>query len=82
MCVRIERVPDPVQPYDSARRVISVPDCLSPQLTVIAVRAVLDELAIAQPEFGAVCFCGAPVGVAEGLIPRHRLIDEVIHIGA
>ncbi|TJZ55574.1 hypothetical protein FCH28_09540 [Streptomyces piniterrae] len=82
MCVRVERVPSPALPYDSERRVISVPDCLSPQLTVIAVRAILDELAIPQPEFGAVCFCGTPIGVSEELIPPQRLTDEVIHIGA
>ena len=81
MCVRVERVSSPALPYDSERRVISIPAHLTLQRTVIAVRAVLDELVIEQGEFGAVCFCGAPVDMTEGLIPRQRT-GEVNHIGA
>ncbi|MEV7470451.1 hypothetical protein AB0O20_28700 [Streptomyces kronopolitis] len=80
--MRVERVPAPTLPYDSERQVIFIPDHLTPQRTVIAVRAVLDELVVEQPEFGAVCFCGAPVDPAEGLIPRQRTTDEVNRIGA
>lgn len=81
MCVRVERVPSPALPYDPERRVISVPECLPLSHTVIAVRAVLDELVIEQPEFGAVCFCGAQVDVTAGLIPQQRT-SEVNTLGA
>lgn len=69
MCIRVrfERF-DPLafHPFDPAAGVVTLPDSLAQQDTLIALRAVLEELAITQPESGALCWCGEPVQ----LLPR------------
>lgn len=70
MCIRVRyEAFDPLQgfqPYDATGGVVTLPDVLAESSCLIALRAVLEELAIAQPEDGAICWCGAPVE----LLPR------------
>ncbi len=76
MCITVRRSTDPVVtliPWDPATLTITIPAGLSSAVSLIAVRAVLAELAITQPPGGAVCCCGAPVTLP--YIPAQRTVE-------
>jgi hypothetical protein len=83
MCIRVRYASfcSRENPWDADAGVITVPDTLSPPLALRAVRTVLTELAVPQPDFGALCWCGAPV-VLVPRVPEHRGGEEVIVVGA
>lgn len=80
MCVRVEYSANSADPWDSARGVITLPPALPPEQTLTVVRAVLAELAVLQPEFGARCYCGAEVNLPR--VPEQRRSTEVMRHGA
>lgn len=83
MCIRVQYAPlATLTPWNAARQLISIPAELElPQFALLAVRAVLAELAIPQGEFGARCWCGEPVRLAVQ-VPQQRRSGEVINLGA
>lgn len=85
MCLRVRFKPlDPLvafKPWDADGNVVTLPDCLTQSNVLVALRAVLEELAVDQPEFGAVCWCGAPV-VLLPRFPIQRRSEQVMRRGA
>ncbi len=82
MCVRVRFDPPDTPPaFDAEARVITIPRDLSPTHRVILVRAILTELVVPQPQLGAVCWCGAPVGMTPR-IPQQRRSEQVVTHGA
>ncbi|SDM76189.1 hypothetical protein SAMN05444921_1135 [Streptomyces wuyuanensis] len=82
MCVLVRfstHEPHPV--WDARSLILTVPDGLIPSLTAIAVRAVLEQLGIAQPQFGARCWCGESVDLTPR-VPEQRRSGQVIRNGA
>lgn len=81
MCVRIRftsRIDLPI--YDGAGQ-INLPASIAASHRVTAVRAVLSELHVIQPELGAVCWCGEPVLMLPA-VPRQRRSEQVMTHGA
>ncbi|MEW2636550.1 hypothetical protein AB0903_34220 [Streptomyces sp. NPDC048389] len=81
MCIRVQYAPLTAacsQPYDARHQVITLPEDLPRRAAIRVIRAVLSELAITQPDFGAVCWCGAPVG-ALPRIPHQARREQVSH---
>lgn len=82
MCVRVQFAPSAnICPYDSDRRIISIPAATPGALVLPLIRAVLDELAVPQPRLGAVCWCGAPVQL-QPRVPEQRRSEQVMNHGA
>lgn len=82
MCVRIRIAARAVLPiYDVAAGTITVPAYVIPSQRATAVRAVLAQLAVVQPEDGAVCWCGEPVELAPR-VPNQRRSEQVMRRGA
>lgn len=85
MCIRVRyEAFDPLnafRPYDAASGTVTLPDCLAQPDTLTALRAVLEELAVAQPESGAICWCGEPVHLLPR-VPTQRRSGQVTHHGA
>jgi hypothetical protein len=82
MCIRVQFTSaHPLRPYDHRQRLILLPAAMPQQNALVAVRAVLAELAVVQPSTGARCFCGAPVWVTP---PRsdQRRSEQVMSRGA
>lgn len=82
MCVRI-RFSSCAAPriYDADTGIITLPDSVAPAHTVTAVRAVLSELHVIQPQLGAVCWCGEPVDLT-ARVPEQRRSEQVMNYGA
>lgn len=84
MCLRVRyKAFDPLnfRPYDATTNVITLPDVLPKESALVALRAVLVELAVKQPEFGAVCWCGEAIELRPR-VPIQRRSGQVIHHGA
>lgn len=82
MCVRIQFAVSSGSPiYDPEARLITLPASIAHVRRVTAVRAVLSELAVPQPELGAVCWCGESVSLLPR-VPQQRRSEQVIHHGA
>lgn len=82
MCIRVRFAPiGSVPPYESDTRTIALPLGLDHERTVTAARAILSELAVTQPQFGAVCFCGEPLDLAPR-IPQQRTGEQAVTHGA
>lgn len=82
MCIRIRHASLIATPYDDERQIITIPAGLSGPQQLIAVRAVLTELAIPQPRTGgALCWCGAVISLLPR-IPQQRTTEEAIVRGA
>jgi hypothetical protein len=82
MCVRIHWAPPETLPgFDADERVIRLPSQLSPEHSVTLVRAILTELVVEQPEFGARCWCGDEVDFTPR-IPHQRRSEQVVKHGA
>lgn len=82
MCVRI-RFSSCARPpvYDAEAGSITLPPPLDHAHAVTALRAVLSELRVVQPELGAVCWCGEPVTLLPR-VPQQRRSEQVIRHGA
>ena len=82
MCIRVRyEAFDPLgafHPYDAAAGVVTLPSSLPESDSLSALRAVLEELAVRQPESGAICWCGEPVVLLPG-IPTQRRSGQVTH---
>lgn len=82
MCVRIHFSSHPaLRMYDADTGTITLPHGLDLLLRVTAVRAVLSELRVIQPELGAVCWCGEPIDLLPR-VPEQRRSEQVINHGA
>jgi hypothetical protein len=84
MCLRVRFAPlDPLnfRPYDAAGNTVTIPDVLPRESRLVALRAVLEELAVEQPPNGALCWCGAPVEVMPR-VPDQRRSGQVTPHGA
>lgn len=82
MCVRIHWAPAEALPsFDAEQRVITVPRHLTTSHSVTLVRAILTELVVEQPEFGARCWCGDEVDFTPR-IPHQRRSEQVVKHGA
>ncbi|WP_097866521.1 hypothetical protein [Streptomyces sp. rh34] len=82
MCIRVQYAPiGSARPYDAATQTIALPTGLDRERTVTAVRAILSELAVPQPQFGARCFCGEPLDLAPR-IPQQRTGEQAVTHGA
>jgi hypothetical protein len=66
--------------YDGAG-LITIPASVAASRRVTAVRAVLSELHVIQPQLGAVCWCGEPIDVLPR-VPEQRRSGQVIKHGA
>lgn len=84
MCIRVQYVSSgTASPWDPERRLIRIPAQLEGIYALRAVRKVLSELAVEQPELGARCFCGERVRLL-AYVPQQRVNGDqvVIHHGA
>lgn len=72
MCIHVSRSTTTPRPWNPSTRVITIPACLGPERSLIAVQAVLLELGVEQPEGEAVCYCGDAVAVAVARFPSQR----------
>lgn len=82
MCIRVRFAPIGSAPaFDPATQTITLPPNLGQAHTVIAARAVLSELAVAQPQFGAVCYCGDALDLTPR-IPQQRTGEQAVTHGA
>lgn len=85
MCIRVRyEAFDPLngfRPYDADSGTVTLPDYLAQPATLTALRAVLEELAVEQPEHGAICWCGEPIHLLPR-VPTQRRNGEVTHRGA
>jgi hypothetical protein len=83
MCIRVRYAPRQSleEPWDASRLIITLPKELRPPFAMRALRAVLTELDVPQPENGARCWCGEQLGLLPA-IPNQQRSDEVINLGA
>lgn len=82
MCVRISfSARAGSQIYNADAGLITLPRSIDPLLRVTAVRAVLSELRVIQPELGAVCWCGEAIDLLPR-VPQQRRSEQVINHGA
>lgn len=80
MCIRVRFAPAGTVPvYDATTLTIALPPGLGRSHTVTALRAVLSELAVPQPQFGAVCFCGEALTPR---VPHQRTGEQAVSHGA
>lgn len=84
MCVRVVfGSPSTLPGFDAEARTISIPFGLAPRHVETLVRAILAELLVDQPDFGTICWCGAPVIIDPGaLIPQQKRTEVVVRHGA
>jgi hypothetical protein len=82
MCIRVQYTPRQQlsEPWDADRQIITLPSELTAEFAMRALRAVLAELDVEQPPFGARCWCGEQIGLLP-TIPQQRS-NEVINLGA
>ena len=83
MCIRVQYAPrqELDEPWDADRLIITLPSELTQHFALRALRAVLHELEVEQPEFGARCWCGDPIGLLPA-IPQQRRSSQVMTHGA
>lgn len=85
MCIRVRYESfDPLgvfHPYDADAGVVTLPSTLQESDSLHALRAVLEELAVEQPESGAICWCGEPIHLLPR-VPTQRRSGQVTHHGA
>ncbi|MFB6517475.1 hypothetical protein [Streptomyces sp. NPDC056401] len=84
MCIRItftNRSALTYRTYEASTQVITLPSSLPDEVVEIAVRAVLDKLAVPQALAGARCHCGAAIRLLPR-IPEQRRSAQVSHHGA
>lgn len=83
MCIRVHYVPltELDDPWDADRLVITLPIELTGRFALQALRVVLTELDVTQPEFGARCWCGEAISL-QSRIPEQRRSGQVVTHGA
>lgn len=81
MCIRVQYAACHLldEPYDDTQLVITLPAGLQEAYALAALREVLTQLDVAQPESGARCWCGEPIRLLPR-VPQQRRSDEVIHL--
>lgn len=67
--------------FDADSRIITLPRILDHEHSVTVVRTIMAELAVPQPELGAVCWCGESIDVLPR-VPEQRRSEQVIKHGA
>jgi hypothetical protein len=67
--------------FDSDARTITLPYALGHERSVTVVRAIMAELAVPQPELGAVCWCGEAIDLLPR-VPEQRRSEQVSNHGA
>lgn len=86
MCIRIQYAPrrEIADPYDATRQLITIPDNLAATVlfSLRAVRAVLHELGVEQPAFGARCWCGEPIELLDCIPQQQQRSGQVVTHGA
>lgn len=83
MCVTVSFTSprEDAPPWDYRQQRITLPAALSNADALTVIRAILTELAVPQPPFGARCWCGAAVELPR--VPRQtRRTNMVISHGA
>ena len=80
MCIRVQYAPRESldEPWDATHSVITLPEELHDELAMRALRAVLAELDVEQPDHGARCWCGEQILLLP-FIPQQRS-NEVIDL--
>ncbi|WP_060888699.1 hypothetical protein [Streptomyces scabiei] len=83
MCIRVEFVPRArlTKPWDAGHNVINLPAELNDQFALRALRFLLDERDIEQPDLGALCWCGEPIELLPR-VPHQRRSGQVMSHGA
>lgn len=77
MCVKVHfNLLKITEPFNAARRIITLPATLTTPQALRVVRAILSELAVPQPPAGAVCWCGEDVIVLPR-VPGQRKKEEI-----
>jgi hypothetical protein len=84
MCIRVQFAPrhEIVDPWDRARNLITIPDCLAVTtlFALHAIRAVLDAMGVEQEPFGARCWCGEAIDLPAPTSKQRQ--NEVMDLGA
>jgi hypothetical protein len=80
MCIRVDAVPRALldEPWDPQRQLITIPSELRDEYELRAVRVVLIEVGVPQPDFGAVCWCGEQIQLP-GHTPEQQRSERVIN---
>jgi hypothetical protein len=82
MCVHVRFTARPeFRVFDSDARTITLPRLLGYERSVTVVRAIMAELAVVQPELGAICWCGEAIDLLPR-VPEQRRSDQVMNHGA
>jgi hypothetical protein len=81
MCVRIRFTAHSTAPIYDGAGLITLPASIATSRRVTAVRAVLSELHVIQPELGAVCWCGETILLLPA-VPQQRRSEQVVKHGA
>jgi hypothetical protein len=64
--------------FDSDARTITLPHGFGREHSAAVVRAIMAELAVVQPEVGAICWCGESVDLLPR-VPEQRRSKQVNH---
>ena len=82
MCVNVRFTSRSVsRVFDSGARTITLPRILGHERSVTVVRAIMAELAVPQPELGAICWCGEAIDLLPR-VPGQRRSEQVMNHGA
>ncbi|MBP5883130.1 hypothetical protein QBA57_28820 [Streptomyces scabiei] len=83
MCISVEYTPRAklTEPWDAGRNRIILPVELSDQFALRALRCLLDQLGVEQPDLGALCWCGEPIRLLPR-VPQQRRSGQVMTHGA
>lgn len=83
MCVNVQLTSARVtEPWDPDTCTITVPAGQDTRKTTLLVRAVLIELDVIQPPYGAECYCGERLDIAAIVRRGPARIGEVVFRGA
>ncbi len=83
VCVNIQLSTSAIaQPWNADTRTITLPAGQDTRKTTLLVRAVLIELDVVQPHYGALCYCGELLDIAAVVRRGPARIGEVVFRGA
>lgn len=84
MCIRVQYAPRHLleEPWDADHQLVTIPAELNDEFAMRALRVVLHELDVPQPERGARCWCGEPIRLLPRVPQQRRSGQVVIHHGA
>lgn len=83
MCISVEYTPRAMltEPWDAGLNLITLPAELTEPFALRALRLLLDELGVEQPDLGALCWCGEPIRLLPR-VPQQRRSGQVMTHGA